>query len=139
MTTPVPPLPVVDPDSAAFWAGAAEGELRMARCGACGAWQHPPAELCRYCAGPLDVEAVSGRGSVFSFIVVRHASVPGHHVPYVVALVELEEHRDLRLTGVLQDGVDRVRIGAAVQAQLVPLGDSDLLGPEFVLVDDVPP
>lgn len=127
------PLPRVDADSAGFWVAARTGGLSLARCSTCRLWQQPPAELCRACAAPLAFEPVSGRGTVFSYIVVRHAAVPGHDVPYVVALVELEEQTGLRLSGVVRDAVDRVQVGDAVEVRMVGLGDSDLCGPEFAL------
>jgi uncharacterized OB-fold protein len=94
---------------------------------------HPPLERCRRCGGPTAFEPVSGRGRVFSFIVVRHQAVPGHQVPYVVALVELEEQAGLRITGVLQADPDKVTVGAPVEVVLAPIGQAGLRAPEFKL------
>ena len=60
---------------------------------------HPPLERCRYCGGPTRFHPVSGRGTIYSFIVVRYAVTPGfaEQLPYNVALVELEEQVGLRL------------------------------------------
>ena len=38
--------PVVSPDTAFFWDGTAAGELRIQRCGGCGALRHPPGPMC---------------------------------------------------------------------------------------------
>src|ERR1022692_4075708 len=38
--------PAISPDTAFFWDGAALGELRIQRCGDCGALRHPPGPLC---------------------------------------------------------------------------------------------
>lgn len=113
------PVPVPDPDSAGFWEAARTGQLAVARCKACRRWQHPPGEDCRHCGGVITFDRVSGRGRVFSFIVVRQATVPGHLPPYVVAIVELEEAVDVRVVGILRTSVDDVRIGAPVVVELV--------------------
>lgn len=89
------PIPEPDSDSAPFWAGCRERRLLLQRCGGCGAFGYPPAPLCAACASDESewVEA-SGRGRVFSWIVVHHPvpkDVYAADVPYVVALVTLEE------------------------------------------------
>jgi uncharacterized OB-fold protein len=88
----------------------------------------PPLERCRRCGGETAFEDVSGRGTVHSYIVVHHPSVPGylHDLPYLVALVELVEQAGLRLPGRL-DGVqpDEARIGMLVEADIVPLPGGD--------------
>jgi uncharacterized OB-fold protein len=129
-----PPLPVPDPDSAGFWEGLSAGTLSISRCTSCRRWQHPPQEMCRYCGGPAAFEPVSGRGTVFSFIVVRQATVPGHLVPYAVALVELDEQVDIRVSGVVDAPVEHVRVGMPVEARVVQVGGSGIHAPEFVPV-----
>ena len=79
---------------------------------------------------------VSGEGTVFSFIVVRQPTVPGRVPPYVVATVELAEQKGLHLIAVLDADPDRVRVGAAVRARVVPLPGGELQVPEFDLVED---
>lgn len=128
-----PPVPLPDVDSGGYWEAAAQGRLDIARCATCRRWQHPPSETCRTCGGALCYEPVSGRGTVFSCIVVRQPTVPGRMPPYVVALVELEEQPGLRLSGVVQDAVEDVPIGTPVEARLARIGDSDLFGPEFAV------
>jgi uncharacterized OB-fold protein len=89
------PIPEADPDSAPFWASCREGRLLLQRCADCRAFRYPPASRCAACGSTENewVEA-SGRGRVFSWIVVRHPvpkDVYADEVPYVVALVALEE------------------------------------------------
>jgi uncharacterized OB-fold protein len=127
------PVPVPDPDSAVFWRAAAEGRLAIARCTRCGVYQHPPMEVCRHCAGPLHFEDVTGSGRIFSFIVVRHQTVPGRVPPYVVAIVEFPEQGGVRVSGVVKAPPDEVRIGMSVSPQMVSIAGSDLRGPEFVV------
>jgi uncharacterized protein len=107
--------PVVNRDTAFFWEGTAAGELRVQRCGACRALRHPPGPMCPRC-GATDPSYVvaSGRGEIYSYVVHHHPPVPGRDLPFVVALVELEE--GVRVLGELQ-GVEpeRVRIGMPVE------------------------
>ena len=128
---PMPPQPVIDVDSAPFWEAAARGELALCRCTECRRWMHPPLERCRYCAATTGFEAVSGRGSVHSFIVVRHASVPGfaHLLPYAIVMIGLEE--GIRLTGRLTGDPSQAQVGSAVQARSEQLPGSEQYGIVF--------
>ena len=86
-------FPVPDAVSIPFWEGIADGVLRVQRCGACGRHVFYPRAVCPYCdASELDWVDASGRGQVHSFTVV-HRAPPDYRdeVPYVVALVELDE------------------------------------------------
>jgi uncharacterized OB-fold protein len=83
-----------------FWAGAAAGELRLPRCATCGAFAWYPRERCRRCgAAELEWAATSGRGTLFSFAVVRRALYAPFAplVPYATGLVALEEDPAVRL------------------------------------------
>jgi uncharacterized OB-fold protein len=85
-------LPAVNQDTAFFWEGAKAGKLLIQRCMSCGKLRHPPTPTCPYCHS-LDWDAVeaSGRGTVYSFVVHYHPPVQGFEVPFVIALIELEE------------------------------------------------
>jgi len=114
------PLPRPDAVSAPFWSAAAEGRLLIQRCGACGQRQFFPRALCRACGSEPEWEEASGRGRVHTYTVVRqnHASPFRDQLPYVVAMVELEE--GVRMMGNLT-GVppERVRIGMPVRCYSV--------------------
>lgn len=89
------PLPEPDPDSAPFWEGCRAHRLLLQRCGDCMAWRFPPGPRCAGCGSPRSTwHDASGRGTVYSWIVVTHPvprEVYAAEVPYVVALIELEE------------------------------------------------
>jgi uncharacterized OB-fold protein len=93
---------VGDPEHAPFWEGTRLDELRVQRCRECGAHRWPPRPRCAAC-GSFEVAwvAVPGRGTLFSWIVARQAFLPAfaRRVPYVVAIVELDEPRGIRLLG----------------------------------------
>ena len=88
------PLPVKNPDTAFFWDGCREHELRFEKCGQCSHVRWPPAMLCPRCHSRQTDRIISGgRGSVFSYVIYRETPHPAFQgdLPYVVALVELEE------------------------------------------------
>jgi uncharacterized protein len=121
--------PQITPDTAFFWAGTLAGELRIQRCGGCGARRHPPGPMCPACGEPADGGYVvaAGTGEVFSYVVHHHPPVPGKKLPLVVALVALPE--GVRVVGEMP-GVapDQVRIGLPVRATFVRVdGDPDPL------------
>jgi uncharacterized OB-fold protein len=96
-------LPDTDePTAAAFWAGAARGELLVQACGACGKWRHPPRPMCPHCRS-TDVtwERASGRGRVWSFVVPHPPLLPAYSplAPYNVIVIELDEDPTIRMVG----------------------------------------
>ena len=108
--------PVVGRDDEFFWAGVAEGRLLVRRCARCGRRQHPPSPMCPACASvEWDVEELSGRGTVHSWIVSRHPSRPDED-PRVIALVQLDE--GVRLVSNLVDvAIDDVVNDMAVEVR----------------------
>ena len=86
--------------TAEFWAGAARGELRIPRCDSCGRLRWYPEEQCRHCeAEPMTWETMSGRGTLFSWVVVTHPFLAQFSdlVPFVPALVALDEDPSVRI------------------------------------------
>lgn len=89
------PVPAPDPESAPFWEGCKSRRLLVQRCEDCSRTRFPPTTFCPHCqSGRSAWIDASGKGKVFSWIVVRHP-VPGDiyaaDVPYVVALIDLDE------------------------------------------------
>ena len=130
-TSAVSPVmrPQVSPDTAFFWAGTAAGELRIQRCGKCGALRHPPGPMCPRCGEPQrppggagGYAVAAGTGEVYSYVVHHHPPVPGKTLPFVIALVELPE--GVRMVGeLLGAGPDQVRVGLPVRAEFVRVDD----------------
>jgi uncharacterized protein len=100
-----------------FWQGGERGELVFLRCRTCGYYIHPPQPLCPIDFGKdLAPEPVSGRGTVATFTVNHQRWIPGMTVPYVIALVTIEEQPDLRLqTNIVGCEPEDVRIGMPVE------------------------
>ena len=111
-------------DTAFFWEGVKAHELRIQR-RPDGSLQHPPVPaVWQDKAAPIDYVVASGKGTVFSFVVHHAPKVPGRTLPFVIALVELEE--GVRMLGELRN-VDhaKVKIGMPVRATYIdfPAGD----------------
>ncbi len=113
-----------------FWEAAGRGELMVLRCQVCGFRAHPSPDRCPRCgARALAPERMSGRGTVYSFTVVRRAFHPGFaaDLPYVLALVELPEQSGLRvISRVVNMAPEAVTIGLKVEAVFVPAGEFGL-------------
>ncbi|MBK0866569.1 OB-fold domain-containing protein [Saccharopolyspora sp. HNM0986] len=108
-------LPPINRDTAYFWEGAAEGELRIQRCGQCGLLRHPPGPMCPECGSTARKHFVAcGHGEVYSYVVHHHPPIPGKELPIVIALVELDE--GVRMLGELH-GIDpgEVAVGLRVE------------------------
>lgn len=80
--------------TAHYWKAAAAGQLTAQQCRNCGRLRHPPLPRCPGChSSEFDWRPLCGNGSVYTYTVVHHAThvVLRDFVPYVVALIELEE------------------------------------------------
>ena len=85
--------PVIDPDAAEFWHGVAERRLLVPTCENSHVF-FPPLPTCPTCRSPrIELCTTSGRGSLYSWIVVHRALDPAFadDVPYVVGAVQLAE------------------------------------------------
>jgi uncharacterized OB-fold protein len=119
------PVPQVNDDNREFWTGGRDGELRIVRCGDCGFYIHPPSPRCPRCLGSnVAPAAVSGRGRVYTYTVNERVWAPGLDVPYVIAIVELEEQAGLRLmTDLVDVPLDQVAIEMPVEVEFREQGD----------------
>lgn len=128
-TTPTEPLlpPTIDKDGAPFWEYAAQGELRVQACAACGKLRFPPRPCCPHCQSfEAEWRRMSGRGRIWSYVRPHPPLLPAYaaRAPYNAIIVELADAPHIRLVGNLVaapdaplDSVDpdRLRIGAKVQ------------------------
>lgn len=98
-----------DEEGGPFWAGCARGELLVQRCSGCGRLRMPPRPMCPQCRS-LDVswEPVSGRGTIWSFVVPHPPLLPayGELAPYNVVVVTIDEDPAIRFVGNLVTGPD---------------------------------
>lgn len=130
------PMAWGDADSAPFWAAAAEGKLIFQRCLSCGEAQFYPRPHCARCHGnKLRFETSSGRGTIHTFTIVHRAPTAAFkaRVPYVIALVDLEEGFRL-MVNLPGAEATAAAIGQAVRIvfPLVPEGSPPLPQAELV-------
>ena len=89
------PLPSLDePDTAPFWRATKEHQLRFQRCQDCDTIVFYPRRHCTGCLGlNLAWHTSRGEGVIYSFSVVALSRDPAFsdHVPYAIALVDLDE------------------------------------------------
>lgn len=117
------PRPVVNRDNAGFWEGVAAHELRVQRCDACGTARFPWLPGCNTCGSPeWTAFASTGRGTVYSYVVMHHPSFPAFDPPYAVALVELDDGVRMvsNITGV---PCEKVRVGMPVELEFLRVDD----------------
>ena len=123
MTPYTKPLPTLTDDNRPFWDACRAGYLSLQKCQACGHLRYPIARFCPDCLSDQCAwTPVSGRGTVFSYVVFHTAYHPGFkgELPYNVALVQLEEGP--RLYGNVVDVPnDAVKIGDPVEAVFDPV------------------
>lgn len=134
---PLRPRPAITPDNAFWFDGARAHRLLIQRCTSCGTLRHPPAPGCGLCRSlEWDTVDSSGRGVLYSFVVVHHPRVDSFDYPLLVGLVELEE--GTRVVANL-DGIapEELKIGLPLVATFVDY-DADLSLPVFVPAGSAP-
>ena len=121
-----PLVPAPDALTKPFWDGAREHRLVIQRCAACGHRQHPPEPVCAACLSfDLDFDPVSGRGTVYTHSVAMQVFHPwfADKLPYVVAVVQLDEQPGLRLvSNVVDCDPLSVDVGDRVEVAFRPHG-----------------
>ena len=119
------PLPVIDHDSRPYWDAAREGRLDIPLCNDCGKHHFYPRTVCPHChSDDLKFDTISGRGTVHSFTIARRPAGPafGDDMPYVVALIDLEEGPRM-MSRIETDTPESVQIDAAVEVTFVKATD----------------
>ena len=114
------PLPDLEWEPAReFFSAASRGELVIPRCAGCRTYQWYPGDACRACGSEeLPWEPVCGRGALFSWAVVHRALAKsfGGQVPFVTALVSLEEDPAVRVvTRIVDCAAEELRVDMPVR------------------------
>ena len=113
------PVPVPQPESDFYWEKAKQHQLWLRQCNACGRAYFYPRDICPNCFSRDTTWVQSaGRGTLHAFAVVHRGPTPAFRddVPYVAAIVELEEGVRLptNLVDVEPDPA-RIQVGMAVE------------------------
>jgi uncharacterized protein len=135
-TPPRPPRPhpAITHDNAFWFEGARAHRLLIQHCTSCGTLRHPPLPACGTCGSfAWDTVEASGRGTLFSYVVVHYPQVPSFEYPLPIGLVELEEGTRVvaNIGGVEPDAIE---VGMALRAEFVEY-DEELSLPLFVPAD----
>jgi uncharacterized OB-fold protein len=127
-------VPESDDESEPYWQAAADGRLRLRRCRACTRVHHYPRPFCPHCWSD-DVEWIdaTGRATLYTYSVVHRNDLPpfGDRVPYVAAVVDLEEGPRV-VTEVVGSDPGELHIGMNLAATFRPLD----AGPDAGSVDE---
>ncbi len=116
MAASIKPFPVPSLETRPYWEGCKAHELRIQKCAACGQHQFYPRLYCAKCfSDRVEWVRASGRGKVATFTIVRRPVSPAFadEVPYVVALVTLEEGPTM-MTNIVGIAVEKVEMGMPV-------------------------
>jgi len=119
------PLPTIVGETWPFWESCRRGQLMVQRCDRCHECQFYPRGICANCwSNDIKWVKASGKGAVWTFTVTYQNRTPGFNeeVPYVLALVELEEGVRM-FTNIIQCNPRDVRIGMPVEVTFVPATD----------------
>ena len=127
---------VISEYGAPFWAGCDRGELLVQQCADCGERVFPPEPVCPGCRGSgLTWVASRLTGTVYSFSIVHRSPGPAHPVPYVLAVIDMDDGWSL-LSNVRADsasgpGFEAVASGTRVHAEFAPKPDGTGTMPVF--------
>lgn len=117
-------LPAITPDNGHFWDAANRGVLALPTCRICLHIWYPPSALCPSCLSrEVEFRETSGRGKVWSWIVMHRQYFREFPPPYVVLFVKLEEGP--MMMSMLGSGVEysMLRCDLPVQAVFERLSD----------------
>ena len=124
-----PMIPVANSDTKPFWDGCLQRQFLLQRCSNCGAYRHPPSPICPKCLSDQHAWVpASGRGKVYTFVVVREALSRGWEqlIPYVLAVVELDEGPHV-LTNIVNIAPEQVAIEMLVEVTFEELDGTTML------------
>jgi uncharacterized protein len=110
---PLPAFP--EPDTEPFWAATAGHRLTYQACRQCGQVVFYPRRHCTGCtSGDLEWLDSAGRGTVYSFTVIRQNGQPFFRarIPYIVGLIDLDE--GFRMVAEIEAAPHEVRVNQRV-------------------------
>jgi uncharacterized OB-fold protein len=116
------PLPQIDEVNRPFWEATRRGELQLQRCKDCRYVWYPAGTNCPKCLSTnFEWSAMSGRGTVWSFIVYHHCWHRAFEkdMPYNVAMIQLEEG-PIVITNIVNVPNDSIKVGMPVKVVFEP-------------------
>ncbi len=128
MSTPGAPRfdqPLIEDESRPFWDALRDGKLLIKHCTACDAFHYYPRPFCPSCwSDDVEWHEASGRATVYTYSTVYVNDLPpfGPQVPYVAAVVELEEGPRM-MTRLVDCTKDDITLGMPVEVTYTDLDD----------------
>jgi uncharacterized protein len=118
------PLPQPDDVNRPYWNAGVEGRLVIQQCPRCSHRQFYPRALCTQCGDEPEWMDCTGRGTLHTFTIIRQMGMRPFRdeLPYVVAMIELEEG-PLIMGNVTDCDPEAVEIGAPVAVHFVRASD----------------
>ena len=132
MTTPRFDLPSTDLETQPFWDGLKEGKFLLRHCNACGRDHYYPRPFCPSCwSDDVSWKEASGRGRLYTYSIVHVNDLPpfAERVPYVAAVVELDEGPRV-MTNVEGVAFEDLRVDMPLVVEFKPISD-DVTIPVF--------
>lgn len=126
------PLPVPDSETRVYWEGLKNEKLLLQKCRNCGNYRFYPRLVCPECmSDSYDWVDTKGEGKVYSYTIVHRAGGAfKEDVPYVVAIVELNEGVRM-MSNIIGIEPDKVTIGLPVRVSFDKVND-DITLPKFM-------
>ena len=109
-----------NPETKPFWDACAAGKLVLPRCKDTGKFIWYPRAISPFTFGPVEWVEVSGKGTIYTFSVMRR-NTP---VPYAIGYVTLDEGVSL-LTNFIDCDFDALKIGQRVRIKWSGTGDGN--------------
>tara|TARA_R110002110_G_C13470525_1_gene720980 strand:- start:99445 stop:99843 length:399 start_codon:yes stop_codon:yes gene_type:complete len=118
-------LPALSVESSAFWQSGGSGHLMIHYCEDCARYFHPPGPVCPRCIGSrIAPRKVSGKGTVATYTINHQRWDADMEVPFVIAMVELDEQADLRfVSNIINCAPEIVHIGMPVKVNFLQQED----------------
>ena len=128
------PIPMPQGESDFYWQKAKEHELWLRKCNACGEVYFYPRDISPCCfSKDTSWTQVSGNATLFTYGIVQRAPHPGFRddVPFVTAIVELEEGPQMATNIVIDDPTpENLQVGMPLQVVFEDINDTIAL-PKF--------
>ena len=129
------PVPVPQGESDYYWEKAKQRELWLRKCNACGKAYFYPRDIspCCFSKDTTWIKA-SGRATLYTYCIVHRARHRGFadEVPYVAAIVELEEGARMpsNIVGIDDPAPEKLKIGMPLKVTFEDISDTVAL-PKF--------
>jgi uncharacterized OB-fold protein len=117
-------LPKPDHASRHFWQSAADGRLVLQRCTTCRQFQFYPRSLCAACTGETEWVDASGRGTLYTYTVIRQNRSEAFAAlsPYIVGMVELDEGVRM-MSNIVGCEIDALSVGMGLEVVMMRAAD----------------